>query len=50
MSAAQTLVTRKVAVIGSGSWGTAVTGLLAPHVEAVCLWSFEPEVVRQINE
>ncbi len=49
MSAAKTLVARKVAVIGSGSWGTAVTGLLAPHVELVSLWSFEPEVVRQIN-
>lgn len=41
---------RKVAVIGSGSWGTAVTGLLSPHVEQVCVWSFEEEVARGINE
>lgn len=40
----------KVVVIGSGSWGTAVTQLLAPHVDDVVIWSFEPEVANGINE
>ena len=39
----------KVAVIRSGSWGTAVTGLLAPQVERIALWSFEPEVAEAVN-
>lgn len=40
----------KVAVIGSGSWGTAVTGLLAPRVESICVWSHEAKVASAINE
>ncbi len=40
----------KVAVIGSGSWGTGVTRLLSPHVREVVVWSHEPEVARGINE
>lgn len=43
-------MTSKVAVIGSGSWGTGVTRLLAPHVDEVVVWSYEPEVVTGINE
>ncbi|MBR3313607.1 MAG: NAD(P)-dependent glycerol-3-phosphate dehydrogenase [Atopobiaceae bacterium] len=43
-------MTRKVAVIGSGSWGTGVTRLLSPHAEEVLVWSHEPEVARGINE
>ena len=43
-------MTRKVAVIGSGSWGTGVTRLLAPHADEVCVWSFESEVARGIND
>ena len=30
----------KIAVIGSGSWGTAVSVLLARHGYTVCLWSY----------
>lgn len=41
---------RKVAVIGSGSWGTAVTRLLSPHVDEVVVWSYDEEVARGINE
>jgi hypothetical protein len=32
-------VARKVAIIGSGSWGTAVTRLVSPQVESVVMWS-----------
>lgn len=38
----------KVAVIGAGSWGTAVAGLL--QAERVVLWARRPEVAHAINE
>lgn len=41
---------RKVAIIGSGTWGTAATSLVAPHVDAVALWTRRAEVARAINE
>ncbi|MGL5173218.1 MAG: NAD(P)H-dependent glycerol-3-phosphate dehydrogenase, partial [Olsenella sp.] len=40
---------RKVAVIGSGSWGTAMTGLVAPSVDEVVQWALEPDIVESIN-
>ena len=40
----------KVAVIGSGSWGTAFCGLLASHCELVSLWCRSDEVAAGINE
>ncbi len=43
------LLVRRVAVIGSGSWGTAVTSLLAPKAEHIALWSHEQEVADEIN-
>jgi len=39
----------KVAVIGAGSWGTALAGLLAGAGHAVRIWAFEPEVAEAIN-
>ncbi|MDO4538778.1 MAG: NAD(P)H-dependent glycerol-3-phosphate dehydrogenase, partial [Coriobacteriales bacterium] len=48
-SASEPLI-HKVAVIGSGSWGTGVTRLLSPHAHEVVVWSFEDEVARGINE
>lgn len=50
MSAAEGTRCPKVAVIGSGSWGTAVTGLLSPRADEVVVWSYEEEVARGINE
>ena len=44
------LVCAKVAVIGSGSWGTAICGLLAPHAGQVVLWARSPSVAEAINE
>ena len=43
-------VAHKLTVIGSGSWGTGVTRLLAPHADEVVVWSFEPTVAEGINE
>lgn len=41
--------TSRVAVIGGGSWGTAVARLLAGQGVATTLWAREPEVVEAIN-
>ena len=40
----------RVSVIGAGSWGTAMAGLVAPHADEVLLWGREPEIVAAINE
>jgi len=39
----------KVAVIGAGSWGTAVAGLVARHAHEVTLWAHSQEVADGIN-
>ncbi len=41
---------RKAAVIGSGSWGTAFTGLVARHADEVLLWCRSVEVALGVNE
>lgn len=38
-----------LAVVGAGSWGTALAIVLAPRYESVSLWANEPELVEQIN-
>lgn len=40
----------RVAVIGAGSWGTALGHLLARRGHDVVMWAYEPEVVAGINE
>jgi glycerol-3-phosphate dehydrogenase (NAD(P)+) len=40
---------RRVAVIGAGSWGTALANLLAGKGVSTMLWSFEPEVAESID-
>jgi glycerol-3-phosphate dehydrogenase (NAD(P)+) len=40
----------RVAVVGAGSWGTALASLLAKQGHAVTIWSFETEVVEQIRD
>lgn len=40
----------KVAVIGAGSWGTALSQVLASGGHEVCLWARKDEVVAGINE
>ena len=41
--------TRTIAVIGAGSWGTALARLLGRKGLTVRLWSVEPRVVEEIN-
>jgi glycerol-3-phosphate dehydrogenase (NAD(P)+) len=40
---------RRVTVVGTGSWGTAATGLVAPKAEEVVLWGRSPEVCEGVN-
>lgn len=40
----------KVAVIGAGSWGTALSQVLAQNKHEVSLWARKPEVVAGVNE
>jgi glycerol-3-phosphate dehydrogenase (NAD(P)+) len=40
----------KVAVIGAGTWGTALAKLLAEKGVDVTLWAYEPEVAESINK
>jgi glycerol-3-phosphate dehydrogenase (NAD(P)+) len=40
----------RLAIIGGGSWGTALAIVLAPRFERVRLWAFEREVVRSMAE
>jgi glycerol-3-phosphate dehydrogenase (NAD(P)+) len=42
--------TLKIAVVGAGSWGTAIADLLACKGYPVELWAFEKEVKNQIEE
>lgn len=39
----------KAAVLGAGSWGTALSMVLAEKGHAVRLWSYEPEVAASVN-
>ncbi len=43
-------MSERIGVVGAGSWGTALAGLLAGKGHDVRLWAFEEEVVRGINE
>lgn len=40
----------RVAVVGAGSWGTALANLLADQGVSTILWAYEPEVSAGINE
>ena len=39
----------RIAVIGGGSWGTALAGRLAANGNDTVLWAYEPELVEEIN-
>ena len=43
-------MTKRIAIIGAGSWGTALAIIAARAGHEVTLWSRDPEVVRSINE
>ena len=42
-------MTRRIGVLGAGSWGTTLADLLSRLGHEVELWAYEPEVVEQIN-
>lgn len=42
--------TKKIGVIGAGSWGMALAMLLADIGHEVTIWAYEPECVKAINE
>lgn len=42
-------MTERIAVLGAGSWGTALANLLAKKGNDVTVWSFEPDVAEEIN-
>jgi glycerol-3-phosphate dehydrogenase (NAD(P)+) len=39
----------RIAVIGGGSWGTALAGRLAANGNDTVLWAYEPELVAEMN-
>lgn len=42
--------TEHIAVIGGGSWGTALAHRLASNGHNVCLWVYETELAEEINQ
>ena len=40
---------KNLAIIGGGSWGTALAMVLAPRFERVRLWVYEPDLVERIR-
>lgn len=40
---------RNLAIIGGGSWGTALAIVLAPRFARTSLWIFEPDLARQVR-
>ncbi|TWJ19509.1 NAD(P)H-dependent glycerol-3-phosphate dehydrogenase [Geobacter argillaceus] len=42
-------MTRKIGVIGAGSWGTTLADLLAKRGHEVTLWAYEPELVAEMR-
>lgn len=43
-------MTKRIAIVGAGNWGTALAVIAARAGHEVMLWSRDPEVVRAINE
>jgi glycerol-3-phosphate dehydrogenase (NAD(P)+) len=49
MTTNMTINCERIAVIGGGSWGTALAGRLAAKGHDTLLWAYEPELVNEIN-
>lgn len=43
-------MSEKIAVIGAGSWGTAIADLLTRNGSSVMLWARDAELAREINQ
>lgn len=50
MSAEAAAASKRIAVIGAGSWGTALAMVAARNQHYVTLWAREPEVANGINQ
>ena len=50
MASAQNRLTMHIGVVGAGSWGTALSNLLAEKGFSVDLWVYESELVEQIRK
>lgn len=42
-------MSRRLAIIGGGSWGTALSIVLAPRFDQIYLWVYEPDLARRIQ-
>jgi len=40
---------KRIAIIGAGSWGTALSIILAKGGHSVRLWVYESELITEIN-
>lgn len=49
MTMSMTTDPERIAVIGAGSWGTALASRLAANGHDTLLWAYEPELVTEIN-
>lgn len=43
-------MTKKIAVLGAGSWGTVLANLLVENGQSVVLWTHDPKQVPEIND
>lgn len=41
---------KRLAIIGAGSWGTALSIVLAPRFEAIRLWAYERDLVERMRD
>ena len=41
-------MTGSIAIIGAGSWGTALAIVLAPRFERIRLWAYEQDLVERM--
>ncbi|MBZ5586903.1 MAG: glycerol-3-phosphate dehydrogenase, partial [Acidobacteriia bacterium] len=39
---------KRLAIIGAGSWGTALALVLAPRFQRITLWVFEPDLAARM--
>src|SRR5437867_2964654 len=42
-------IVKNLAIIGGGSWGTALAMVLAPRFERVRLWVYEPDLAERMR-
>jgi len=43
-------MTQKIAILGAGSWGTALAHAFSDHKDGLVLWNYEPTLLEEIRE